>query len=171
MGVTPPIPFQRSTNQILLPEVGVEQRAKQIRRNLRTIGRYRPVALGTCCGHRALADVCNRDAFDGRDLRFARSLLSLPPEPVRTRPRRYGPAIQLTPPPAIPVDADAQAAGGASGISTEQHMLTELYLKLAMLAPLTGLQTPLRSRSIDCGDRASQRQKSSLTILTMDVTT
>ncbi len=55
-------------------------------------------------------------------------------------------------------------------ISTEQHMLAESYLKLAMLDPLTGLHNRRYAQDRLVAEIArAQRQKSSLTVLMIDV--
>ena len=129
-----------STNQISLPEVGVEQRAKEIRRNLRRIGRYNwslwvlavVIALSLTFAIATLSMAVTFDSHDpfyefhisqsvrglvGLVLLFSLYTLYQQLQLRRTR-RRLVEQIE---------------------ISAQQHMLAEAYLKLAMLDPLTGL--------------------------------
>jgi two-component system cell cycle response regulator len=55
-------------------------------------------------------------------------------------------------------------------IATEQHLLAESYLKLAMVEPLTGLHNRRYAQDCLVAEMArAQRQKSSLTVLMIDV--
>ncbi|HXA78228.1 MAG TPA: GGDEF domain-containing protein [Candidatus Acidoferrales bacterium] len=160
-----------STNQISLPEVGVEQRAKEIRSNLRRIGRYNwslwvlavVIALSLTF---AIATLSMEVTFDphnpfrhfglspsvrglvGMVLLFSVYTLYQQFQLMRTR-RRLAEQVE---------------------ISTEQHLLAESYLKLAMLDPLTGLHNRRYAQDRLMTEIArAQRQRSSLTVLTMDV--
>jgi diguanylate cyclase (GGDEF)-like protein len=160
-----------STNQISLPEVGVEQRAKEIRSNLRRIGRYNwslwvlavVIALSLTF---AIATLSMAVTFDPRDpfhhfglsqsvrglvgmvLLFSVYTLYQQFQLMRTR-RRLAEQVE---------------------ISAEQHMLAESYLKLAMLDPLTGLHNRRYAQDRLMAEIGrAQRQRSSLTVLTMDV--
>jgi diguanylate cyclase (GGDEF)-like protein len=160
-----------STNQISLPEVGVEQRAKEIRSNLRRIGRYNwslwilavVIALSLTFAIATLSMAVTFDPHDpfyhfrlsqsvrglvGMVLLFSVYTLYQQFQLMRTR-RRLAEQVE---------------------ISTEQHMLAESYLKLAMLDPLTGLHNRRYAQDRLMAEIArAQRQKSSLTVLTMDV--
>ncbi len=164
-------PFHMSTNQIPLPDVGVEERAKEIRSNLRKIGRYNwslwflavVIALALTFAIATLSMAVIFDAHDpfyhfrlsqavrglvGMVLLFSVYTLYQQFQLMRTR-RRLAEQVQ---------------------ISTEQHMLAESYLKLAMLDPLTGLHNRRYAQDRLVADIArAQRHKSSLTVLMVDL--
>ncbi len=160
-----------STNLFTLPEVGVEERAKEIRSNLRKIGRYNwslwflavVIALSLTFAIATLSMSVIFDAHDpfyhfrmsqavrglvGMVLLFSVYTLYQQFQLMRTR-RRLAEQVK---------------------ISTEQHMLAESYLKLAMLDPLTGLHNRRYAQDRLTADIArAQRHKSSLTVLMVDL--
>jgi diguanylate cyclase (GGDEF)-like protein len=160
-----------TTNDTTLPDVGVEQRAREIRSNLRRIGRYNwslwflavVIAFSLTFAIATLSMTVIADPHDpfyrfrlsqsvrglvGMVLLF--SVYSLYQQYLLMRTRRRL-AEQIN-------------------ISTEQHILAEAYLKLAMLDPLTGLHNRryAQDRLVAEISRA-QRLKSSLTVLMMDL--
>ena len=160
-----------STKLFTLPEVGVEERAKEIRSSLRKIGRYNwslwflavVIALSLTFAVATLSMAVIFDAHDpfyhfrmgqavrglvGMVLLFSVYTLYQQFQLMRTR-RRLAEQVE---------------------ISTEQHMLAESYLKLAMLDPLTGLHNRRYAQDRLVAEIArAQRQKSSLTVLMIDV--
>jgi diguanylate cyclase (GGDEF)-like protein len=160
-----------STNLFTLPEVGVEERAKEIRTNLRKIGRYNwslwflavVIALSLTFAIATLSMAVIFDAHDpfyhfrmsqavrglvGMVLLFSVYTLYQQFQLMRTR-RRLAEQVK---------------------ISTEQHLLAESYLKLAMLDPLTGLHNRRYAQDRLTADIArAQRHKSSLTVLMVDL--
>jgi diguanylate cyclase (GGDEF)-like protein len=167
----PPSPALMSTNDTSLPDVGVEQRANEIRSNLRKIGRYNwslwglavVIALSLTFAIATLSMAVTADPHDpfyrfgisqavrglvGMVLLF--SVYSLYQQYLLMRTR--------------------QRLAEQVEISTEQHILAEAYLKLAMLDPLTGLHNRryAQDRLVAEISRA-QRLKSSLTVLMMDL--
>jgi len=160
-----------STNEIPLPEVGIEERAREIRSNLRRIGRYDwslwflavVIALSMTF---AIATLSMAVIFDPRDpfyhlsmsqsvrglvgmvLLFSVYTLYQQFQLMRTR-RRLSEQVE---------------------IATDQHLLAESYLKLAMVDPLTGLHNRRYAQDRLVAEMArAQRQKSSLTVLMIDV--
>jgi diguanylate cyclase (GGDEF)-like protein len=160
-----------STKLFTLPEVGVEERAKEIRSNLRKIGRYNwslwflavVIALSLTFAIATLSMAVIFDAHDpfyhfrmsqavrglvGMVLLFSVYTLYQQFQLMRTR-RRLAEQVE---------------------ISTQQHMLAESYLKLAMLDPLTGLHNRRYAQDRLVADIArAQRHKSSLTVLMADL--
>lgn len=160
-----------STKLFTLPEAGVEERAKEIRSNLRKIGRYNwslwflavVIALSLTFAIATLSMSVIFDAHDpfyhfrmsqavrglvGMVLLFSVYTLYQQFQLMRTR-RRLAEQVE---------------------ISTEQHMLAESYLKLAMLDPLTGLHNRRYAQDRLVADIArAQRHKSSLTVLMVDL--
>jgi diguanylate cyclase (GGDEF)-like protein len=160
-----------STNPFTLPEVGVEERAKEIRSNLRKIGRYNwslwflavVIALSLTFAITTLSMAVIFDPHDpfyhfrmsqavrglvGMVLLFSVYTLYQQFQLMRTR-RRLAEQVE---------------------ISTEQHMLAESYLKLAMLDPLTELHNRRYAQDRLVADIArAQRHKSPLTVLMLDL--
>jgi diguanylate cyclase (GGDEF)-like protein len=160
-----------ATNNTPLPDVGIEQRATEIRSNLRTIGRYNwslwglavAIALSMTFAIATLSISVISDPHDpfyqfrisqavralvGMVLLFSVYTLYQQVQLMRTR-RRLAEQIE---------------------ISTEKHILAEAYLKLAMLDPLTGLHNRryAQDRLVAEISRA-QRLKTSLTVLMLDL--
>ena len=160
-----------STNEIPLPDLGIEERAREIRSNLRRIGRYDwslwflavVIALSMTF---AIATLSMAVIFDGRDafyhfsmsqsvrglvgmvLLFSVYTLYQQFQLMQTR-RRLAEQVE---------------------IATEQHVLAESYLKLAMVDPLTGLHNRRYAQDRLVAEMArAQRQKSSLTVLMIDL--
>jgi len=166
-----PASIHMSTNEISLPDVGIEERAKEIRTNIRRIGRYNwslwflavVIALSLTFAVATLSMAIVFDPHDpfyhfrmnqsvrglvGMVLLFSVYTLFQQFQLMRTR-RRLAEQVE---------------------ISTEQHMLAESYLKLAMLDPLTGLHNRRYAQDRLVAEIArAQRQKSSLTVLMIDV--
>ncbi len=160
-----------STTDIPRPEVGMEQRADEIRKNLRRIGRYNwslwalavLILLALTFAIATLSLGVTSDAHDpfyhfgldqdvrgllGMVLLFTVYTLYQQFQLANTR-RRLAEQVE---------------------ISTEQHVLAEAYLKLAMLDPLTGLHNRryAQDRLVAEISRA-QRLKTSLTVLMIDI--
>lgn len=160
-----------STNQITLPEMGVEERAKEIRSNLRKIGRnnwslwFLAVAIALSLTF-AIATLSMAVIFDPHDpfyhFRMSQSVRGLVGMVLLFSVYTLYQQFQLT--------KTRRRLAEQVDISTEQHMLAEAYLKLAMLDPLTGLHNRryAQDRLIAEISRA-QRLKSSLTVLMMDL--
>ncbi len=154
-----------------MPQVGVEQRANEIRSTLRRMGRYNwslwglavVIALGLTFAVTTLSITVVYDSHDpffhfrmsqairglvGMVLLFSVYTLFQQFQLMRTR-RQLAAEIRT---------------------SSEQHMLAEAYLKLAMQDPLTGLHNRryAQDRLVAEINRA-QRLKSSLTVLMMDL--
>jgi diguanylate cyclase (GGDEF)-like protein len=160
-----------STNQISLPDVSVEQRAKEIRTNLRRIGRYNwslwflavVIALSMTF---AIATLSTAVVFDPHDpfyhFQMSQSVRGLVGMVLLFSVYTLYQQFQLM--------RTRRRLAEQVGISAEQHMLAESYLKLAMLDPLTGLHNRRYAQDRLVAEIArAQRQKSSLTVLTMDV--
>jgi diguanylate cyclase (GGDEF)-like protein len=163
--------FRMSTNQIPLPDVGIEERAREIRSNLRRIGRHDwslwflavVIALSMTFAIATLSMAVTFDPHDpfyhfsmsqsvrglvGMVLLFSVYTLYQQFQLMRTR-RRLAEQVE---------------------IATEQHVLAESYLKLAMVDPLTGLHNRRYAQDRLVAEMArAQRQKSSLTVLMIDV--
>ena len=154
-----------------LPDVGIEQRASEIRSNLRRIGRYNwslwalavLILLALTFAIATLSLVVISDAHDPfyhfRLSQSVRGLLGMILLfSVYTLYQQY----QLS--------RTRQRLAEQVQISTEQHVLAKAYLKLAMLDPLTGLHNRryAQDRLIAEISRA-QRLKTSLTVLMMDL--
>ena len=164
-------PIRMSTNEIPLPDLGIEERAREIRSNLRRIGRYDwslwflavVIALSMTF---AIATLSMAVIFDGCDafyhfsmsqsvrglvgmvLLFSVYTLYQQFQLMQTR-RRLAEQVE---------------------IATEQHVLAESYLKLAMVDPLTGLHNRRYAQDRLVAEMArAQRQKSSLTVLMIDL--
>jgi diguanylate cyclase (GGDEF)-like protein len=160
-----------STTDIPVPEPGIEQRANEIRTNLRRIGRYNwslwslavLIILALTFAISTLSLVVIADSHDpfyhfrlgqavrgllGMVLLFTVYSLYQQFQLTKTR-RRLAEQVQ---------------------ISTEQHVLAEAYLKLAMLDPLTGLHNRRYAQDRLLAEISrSQRLKTSLTVLMMDL--
>lgn len=160
-----------STNEIPLPDVGIEERAREIRSNLRRIARYDwslwflavVIALSMTFAIATLSMAVIFDPHDsfyrfsmsqsvrglvGMVLLFSVYTLYQQFQLMQTR-RRLAEQVE---------------------IATEQHVLAESYLKLAMVDPLTGLHNRRYAQDRLVGEMArAQRQKSSLTVLMIDV--
>jgi diguanylate cyclase (GGDEF)-like protein len=154
-----------------VPDAGIEQRANEIRSSIRKIGRSNwalwcvtvVIALALTIAVATLSLTVNFDARDpfyrlglsqavrglvGMVLLFSAYTLYQQFQLMRTRQRL---AEQVE-------------------ISTEQHLLAESYLKLAMLDPLTGLHNRRYAQDRLLTETArAQRLKTSLTVLMMDV--
>jgi diguanylate cyclase (GGDEF)-like protein len=166
-----PSPALMTANDNSLPDVGIEQRAREIRSNLRTIGRHNwslwalavLIAFSLTFAIATLSMAVISEPHDpfyhfrinqavrglvGMVLLFSVYTLYQQVQLMRTR-RRLAEQIE---------------------ISTEQHILAEAYLKLAMLDPLTGLHNRryAQDRLVAEISRA-QRLKTSLTVLMMDL--
>ncbi len=160
-----------TTHDTPLPDVGIEQRATEIRSNLQTIGRYNwslwvlavVIAFAMTFAIATLSVAVISDPHDpyyqfhisqsvralvGMVLLFSVYTLYQQVQLMRTR-RRLAEQIE---------------------ISTEQQILAEAYLKLAMLDPLTGLHNRryAQDRLVAEISRA-QRLKTSLTVLMLDL--
>lgn len=160
-----------TTNSIPVSEVGIEQRAKEIRTSLRKIGRSNwtmwclavIIAFALTIAVATLSMTVTFDAEDpfyhfrlsqavrglvGMVLLF--SVYTLYQQFLLTRTRRRL-AEQVE-------------------ISTEQHLLAESYLKLAMLDPLTGLHNRRYAQERLVAEiMRAQRLKTSLTVLMIDL--
>jgi diguanylate cyclase (GGDEF)-like protein len=150
---------------------GVEQRANEIRSNLRRIGRYNwslwvlgvVIALALTV---AVASLATAVKFDPQDpfyhFRMSQAVRGLVGMVLLFSVYTLYQQFQLM--------RTRQRLAEQIGISTEQHMLAEAYLELAMQDPLTGLHNRryAHDRLIAEISRA-QRLKSTLTVLMMDV--
>jgi diguanylate cyclase (GGDEF)-like protein len=160
-----------TTNPVPAPDAAIEQRAKEIRRNLRKIGRSNwalwcvavVIALALTLAIATLSMTVIFDAHDpfyhvrlshavrglvGMVLLFSAYTLYQQFLLAHTR-RRLAEQVE---------------------ISTEQHLLAQSYLKLAMVDPLTGLHNRRYAQERLVAEiLRAQRLKTSLTVLTMDV--
>jgi two-component system, cell cycle response regulator len=160
-----------TTNPVPTPELGVEQRAKEIRSGLRKIGRSNwtlwslavAIAIALTIAIATLSMTVNFDESDsfyhfglsqavrglvGMVLLFSVYTLYQQFLLMRTR-RRLAEQVE---------------------ISTEQHLRAEAYLKLAMLDPLTGLHNRRYAQERLTTEMArAQRLRTSLTVLMMDI--
>ena len=160
-----------SSNQITLPEMGVEERAKEIRSNLRKIGRknwslwFLAVVIALSLTF-AIATLSMAVIFDPHDpfyhFRMSQAVRGLVGMVLLFSVYTLYQQFQL-------MNTRSQLAEQVD-IATEQHMLAEAYLKLAMVDPLTGLHNRryAQDRLIAEISRA-QRLKTSLTVLIMDL--
>jgi len=159
------------TNKIPLPELGIEERAKEIRSNLRRIGRHDwslwflavVIALSLTF---AIATLSMAVIFDPHDpfyhFRLSQAVRGLVGMVLLFSVYTLYQQFQL-------MQARRRLAEQVE-ISAEQHMLAEAYLELAMLDPLTGLHNRRYAQDRLVAEIArAQRQKSSLTVLMMDV--
>jgi diguanylate cyclase (GGDEF)-like protein len=160
-----------STNEISIPEIGIEERAREIRSNLRRIGRYNwslwflavVIALSMTF---AIATLSMAIVFDPHDpfyhFRMSQSVRGLVGMVLLFSVYTLYQQFQLM--------RTRRRLAEQVEISTEQHMLAESYLKLAMLDPLTGLHNRRYAQDRLVAEIArAQRQKSSLTVLMMDL--
>jgi diguanylate cyclase (GGDEF)-like protein len=164
-------PSLMSTNNTSVPDVGIEQRAREIRNNLGKISRYNwslwilavVIALSLTFAIATLSMAVIADPHDpyyrfgvsqsvrclvGMVLLFSVYTLYQQLQLTRTR-RRLAEQIE---------------------ISTEKHILAEAYLKMAMLDSLTGLHNRRYAQDRLVAEIArAQRQKTSLIVLMMDL--
>jgi len=159
------------TNKIPLPELGIEERAKEIRSNLRRIGRndwslwFLAVVIALSLTF-AIATLSMAVIFDPHDpfyhFRLSQAVRGLVGMVLLFSVYTLYQQFQL-------MQARRRLAEQVE-ISAEQHMLAEAYLELAMLDPLTGLHNRRYAQDRLVAEIArAQRQKSSLTVLMMDV--
>jgi two-component system, cell cycle response regulator len=154
-----------------MPDVGIEQRANEIRSSIRKIGRSNwalwsvavVIAFALTVAVATLSLTVNFDAHDpfyhfgmgqavrglvGMVLVFSVYTLYQQFQLMRTR-RKLAEQVE---------------------ISTEQHLLAESYLKLAMLDPLTGLHNRRYAHDrLHTEIARAQRLRTSLTVLMMDL--
>ena len=166
-----PLFAMATTTSVPTPEVGVEQRAKEIRSGLRKIGRSNwtlwslaiVIAIALTIAIATLSMTVNFDQSDsfyhfglsqavrglvGMVLLFSVYTLYQQFLLMRTR-RRLAEQVE---------------------ISTEQHLRAEAYLKMAMLDPLTGLHNRRYAQERLTTEMArAQRLRTSLTVLMMDI--
>ncbi|MGA8011355.1 MAG: GGDEF domain-containing protein [Candidatus Acidiferrales bacterium] len=160
-----------STPNISLPEVGVEQRADEIRRNLRRIGRYNwslwalavLILLAMTFAIGTLSLVVITDAHDPfYHFRLGQAVRGLVGMVLLFTVYTLYQQFQLA--------KTRRRLAEQVAISTEQHVLAEAYLKLAMQDPLTGLHNRRYAQDRLVAEIArAQRQKTSLTVLMMDL--
>jgi diguanylate cyclase (GGDEF)-like protein len=151
--------------------MGVEERAKEIRSNLRKIGRknwslwFLAVVIALSLTF-AIATLSMAVIFDPHDpfyhFRMSQAVRGLVGMVLLFSVYTLYQQFQL-------MNTRSQLAEQVD-IATEQHMLAEAYLKLAMVDPLTGLHNRryAQDRLIAEISRA-QRLKTSLTVLIMDL--
>jgi diguanylate cyclase (GGDEF)-like protein len=159
------------TNKIPLPEMGIEERAKEIRSNLRRIGRndwslwFLAVVIALSLTF-AIATLSMAVIFDPHDpfyhFRLSQAVRGLVGMVLLFSVYTLYQQFQLM--------QTRRRLAEQVEISAEQHMLAEAYLELAMLDPLTGLHNRRYAQDRLVAEIArAQRQKSSLTALMMDV--
>jgi diguanylate cyclase (GGDEF)-like protein len=160
-----------TTNPVPTPDAAIEQRANEIRRSLRKIGRSNwalwciavVIALALTLAIVTLSMTVGFDAHDpfyhfrlsqavralvGMVLLFSVHTLYQQFQLAHTR-RRLAEQVE---------------------IATEQHLLAQSYLKLAMVDPLTGLHNRRYAQERLVAEiLRAQRLNTSLTVLTMDL--
>jgi diguanylate cyclase (GGDEF)-like protein len=164
-------PFGMSANEIPIPDVGIEQRASEIRTNLRRIGRYDwslwflavVIVLSMTFAIATLSTAVIFDPHDPFDhFSMSQSVRGLIGMVLLFSVYTLYQQFQLM--------GTRRRLAEQVEIATEQHMLAESYLKLAMLDPLTGLHNRRYAQDRMVAEMArAQRQKSSLTILMIDL--
>lgn len=160
-----------TTNPIPAPEVGFEQRAKEIRTSLRKIGRSNwtlwclavIIALALTV---AVATLSMTVIFDAHDpfyhFRLSQAVRALVGMVLLFSVYTLYQQFQLT--------RTRRRLAEQVEISTEQHLLAQSYLKLAMLDPLTGLHNRRYAQERLVAEiMRAQRLKTSLTVLMIDL--
>ena len=158
-------------NQISLPDPGIEQRANEIRKNLRKISRSdwtlwflaMVIALALTL---AVATLSMTVIFDAHDpfyiFRMSQAVRGLVGMVLIFSIYTLYQQMQL-------MQARKRLAEEVE-ISTEQHLLAESYLKLAMLDPLTGLHNRRYAQERLLAEMSrAERLKSTLTVLMVDL--
>ncbi|HTA52359.1 MAG TPA: GGDEF domain-containing protein [Candidatus Acidoferrum sp.] len=158
-------------NPISLPDPGIEQRANEIRKNLRRISRSNwtlwflamVIALALTL---AVATLSMTVIFDAQDpfyiFRMSQAVRGLVGMVLIFSIYTLYQQMQL-------MQARKRLAEEVE-ISTEQHLLAESYLKLAMLDPLTGLHNRRYAQERLLAEMSrAVRLKSTLTVLMLDL--
>ncbi len=160
-----------TTNQIPEPEMGAEQRAREIRSSLRKISRTNwtlwslaiLIALALTVAVATFAMTVDADA-GGASYRFGLS------QAVRGLVGMVLIFCVYTLYQQFQLTRTRRRLAEQVDISTEKHLLAEEYLKLAMLDPLTGLHNRRYAQERLVAEIArAQRQKTLLTVLMMDL--
>jgi diguanylate cyclase (GGDEF)-like protein len=158
-------------NQTPLPDPGIEQRANEIRKNLRKIARSNwtlwflamVIALALTL---AVATLSMTVIFDAQDpfyiFRMSQAVRGLVAMMLIFSIYTLYQQMQL-------MQARKRLAEEVE-ISTEQHLLAESYLKLAMVDPLTGLHNRRYAQERLLAEMSrAERMKTTLTVLMLDL--